>query len=68
MTTKEQKRKHFQHITDAMTEGKSLTAIELYMSLTSTEKEQFHNWLDYEADIDTADHLEIRDRLNTVSF
>jgi len=68
MTTKDQKRKHFQHITDAMLQGKSLTAIELYMSLTNTEKENFHDWLDYEAELDTSEQLEIRDRLETIPF
>lgn len=69
MTTKETKRKHFQHIVDAMTQqGSILTGIELYMSLTNTEKEQFHDWLDYEVEIDPADQLEIRERLDTIPF
>lgn len=68
MTTKEAKRKHFRHIAEAMAQGRKLTAIELYISLTGTEKEQFHNWLDYEAEIDPADQLEIRDRLDTIPF
>lgn len=68
MTTKDQKRKHFKHIVKAMLQGKSLTGIELYMSLTNTEKEHFHDWLDYEAELETSEQLEVRDKLDTIPF